>query len=117
MVESLRTVRRATKAEAVEKLEKILQAEDDAHAALADARDAARVLLEEARARAAQIRVSVAEEARISAEAARAALLERARAEAAEVSLHAASEAGAVLAAAEARLPGAVDRALRQLVG
>jgi len=117
MVESQLTSRRTAKAEVVEKLEKILQAEDDAHAALADARDAARVIVEEARARASEIRVAVAQEARISAEAAREALLERAQAEAAEVATRATHEARAALVAAEARLSGAVERALRQLVG
>jgi F0F1-type ATP synthase membrane subunit b/b' len=61
--------------------------------------------------------VAVAQEARISAEAAREALLERAQAEAAEVATRATHEARAALVAAEARLSGAVERALRQLVG
>jgi len=117
MVESHGTLRCATKVEVVEKLEKILQAEDDALHALDDARVAAQRVTDAARQTAAEIRASAAAAAASRAEAVRAAVLERAHLDALSVRQAVADESKAELAAAEARLPGAVTRAVRGLVG
>jgi vacuolar-type H+-ATPase subunit H len=117
MVESHEASHRPAKADVVEKLERILKVEDDARAALGDARDAARRALEDARQQSVEIGLSVAREADARAGALRTEMLDRATAEAADTGARVAEAARTALGAAGARLPRAGDRALGELVG
>lgn len=101
----------------MEKLEKVLQAEDDALHALGDARETVQRMAEDARREVAEIRASAAEAAESRAKAVRAAIIERARVDAQSVRQAAVEDSREELAAAETRLPGVIERAVRGLVG
>lgn len=113
----MRETSRLTKAGIVEKLERVLRAEDDARDALSEARKAAQRIADEARQEAAEIRTLADESAASQADAVRATILAQAHDEGQRVAEAATAESREELVAAEVRLSGAVERAMRELVG
>lgn len=103
--------------ERVEKLEKILHAEDAARVGAEDARSAATATVSEARARAAEMLRSGREDIRMTAEAHRDEVLARAREAAAEAADAAAAHARSVIAGATPREEKALDAVLQVLKG
>ncbi|MGB4441269.1 MAG: hypothetical protein WBJ62_03480 [Coriobacteriia bacterium] len=101
----------------VEKLERILYAEEDARDRVEVAREYAVELEREAAASASRIRQATLDQAREEARVAAAALIDGARDESAAFERQAAIERAAFIEAASARIDQAVAAALRELAG
>lgn len=117
--DALRLLMRTTSVgwERVEKLEKILHAEDAARAQADSARATAISVISEARAKAEEIVRTGREEIRASVQARRDAILEQARTDAATLAAEASIAADALMESAETRTEDATKTVLEALKG